>query len=94
MIYGYANMFNPQKPLTTAYLVERIKLKPAWPTRLVNVANPNGVMTIESIGKVEVEYIDKNGLVHLGTGLSTNSQRFDRFGAFYSSRRSVYSFPQ
>jgi hypothetical protein len=48
-----------------------------WPTRVVNVANPNGTITIECIGKVEAEYIDKNGIVHPGTGLTTNSQRYD-----------------
>jgi len=97
MVYGYANIFNPQKPITKAYLVERIKFKPAWPMRLVPASSvvPSGLPApTEAVMKVEAEYIDKNGTVHCGTGLSTLSQRWDQSGTYYSSTRSVYSFPQ
>ncbi|HTM34258.1 MAG TPA: hypothetical protein VL263_23265 [Vicinamibacterales bacterium] len=97
MVYGYANIFNPQKPLDKAYLVERIKLKPAWPIRIVPAADafaPAGSPTsTEAVFKVEAEYVDKSGITHYGTGLSTFSQRWDHNGIYYSSRRAVYSFP-
>jgi hypothetical protein len=94
MLYGYANIFNPQKPLTKAYLVERIKFKPAWPIRVVPVANSQGASIAEAIIKVEAEYIDKSGVVHYGTGLTTLSRRFDENGTFFASKSTVYSFPR
>jgi hypothetical protein len=96
MVYGYANIFKPGK-LTTADLVERIKFSPAWPMRIVPAASlvPAGAPAVtEAVGKVEVEYTDKFGVVNAGTGLKTFSQRYDQSGIYYASWRSVYSFPQ
>ncbi|MBA2651396.1 MAG: hypothetical protein H0U73_03895 [Tatlockia sp.] len=94
IIYGYANIFDPHKPLNKAHLLERIKFKPAWPIKAVPVANSQGLSLIEAVFKIEAEYTDKNGVVHEGIGISGFSQRFDKNGVFYQSKRTVYSFPE
>lgn len=92
IIYGYANIFNPQKPIHKDNLIERIKFKPAWPIRMTPVANAQGLNLVEAVFKVEAEYIDKQGRVHEGIGISGYSQRMDKNGGFHQSKRTVYTF--
>ena len=96
MVYGYANVFHPGKPLHKDNLVERITFKPAWPMRIVPASGaftpPGSPMPIESVSKVEAEYVDKRGDVHYGVGLSMFAEYWDQSGAYHASKRTVYTF--
>jgi hypothetical protein len=53
---------------------------------------PGSPMPIESVSKVEAEYVDKRGDVHYGVGLSVFAEYWDQSGAYHASKRTVYTF--
>jgi hypothetical protein len=94
MVYGYSNVFDPRHPIDKDHIVERIKFKPAWPIKVVPVANAEGASISEAVFKVEAEYVDKQGRVHNGIGICALTQYFDVNGQFHESKRDVYTFPR
>jgi hypothetical protein len=94
MVYGYTNLFDPKKPVDKDHIVERIKFKPAWPIKVVPVANAEGAALSEGVFKVEAEYVDKHGTVHEGIGICALSAYFDTNGGYHESKRDVYTFPE
>jgi hypothetical protein len=94
MVYGYSNVFDPKQPIDKDHIVERIKFKPAWPIKVVPVANAEGKPLSEGVFKVEAEYVDVHGDVHEGIGICALTQYFDTNGQFHESKRDVYTFPE
>jgi hypothetical protein len=93
MVYGYANIFDPQKPILKENLVERIKFKPAWPIKVVPVPNKEGLKLLEGVFKVEAEYRDAKGSTHYGFGLSGYSHYVGSDGNARQSKKTTYTFP-